>query len=280
MTLRMLIRISKSRFAPNRCASAFSRRDAPELCFVTPRKQEGAGKTGCALHPRSRVQLFYWQKRTRAYRFSGGNPAFPAQWFYGLFRALPGEPSSFATVTSQISPQSLAPASGARTTRLRRPLESRSSVATFASTASHRTFVTTRDPPLSSGETGGAIEMICPTGEAEYFCKRGWTGFGDLPVGLFCRGRVATFRLRAGRSRACAHQEVFNDQQIVRHCEERSDYAIQLCCDKAGLLRCARNDGLNWDFYPSLNNTCRKSVTALRAASAVAGLPLTWGVSS
>jgi hypothetical protein len=24
------------------------------------------------------------EKRTRAYRFSGGNPAFPAQWFYGL----------------------------------------------------------------------------------------------------------------------------------------------------------------------------------------------------
>src|SRR5271154_6026791 len=31
------------------------------------------------------------QKRTRAYRFSGGNPTFPAQWFYGLFRALPGD---------------------------------------------------------------------------------------------------------------------------------------------------------------------------------------------
>jgi hypothetical protein len=29
--------------------------------------------------------------RTRAYRFSGGNPAFPAQWFYGLLRALPGD---------------------------------------------------------------------------------------------------------------------------------------------------------------------------------------------
>src|SRR6266481_3449733 len=29
--------------------------------------------------------------RTRAYRFSGGNPTFPAQWFYGLLRALPGE---------------------------------------------------------------------------------------------------------------------------------------------------------------------------------------------
>ena len=31
------------------------------------------------------------RKRTRAYRFSGNTPAFPAQWFYGLYRALPGD---------------------------------------------------------------------------------------------------------------------------------------------------------------------------------------------
>jgi hypothetical protein len=36
--------------------------------------------------------------------------------------------------------------------------------------------------------------------------------------------------------------------QRVRHCEERSDVAIQLggeagACGKDGLLRCARNDG-------------------------------------
>jgi hypothetical protein len=30
-------------------------------------------------------------KRTRAYRFSGGNPAFPARWCYGFLRALPGD---------------------------------------------------------------------------------------------------------------------------------------------------------------------------------------------
>ena len=28
--------------------------------------------------------------RTRAYRFSGGSPTSPAQWLYGLYRALPG----------------------------------------------------------------------------------------------------------------------------------------------------------------------------------------------
>ena len=53
-------------------------------------REEGAGKAGCALHPRSRVQSAQ-RKRTRAYRFSGGNPAFPAQWFYDLLRALPGD---------------------------------------------------------------------------------------------------------------------------------------------------------------------------------------------
>src|SRR5450631_3129524 len=46
-------------------------------------RTEGAGKAGCALHPRSRV--LKWKKRTRAYRFSGGNPAFPARWFTAYF---------------------------------------------------------------------------------------------------------------------------------------------------------------------------------------------------
>src|SRR5260370_28675704 len=39
------------------------------------RSKEGAGNAGCALHPRSRVQNCA-KKRTRAYRFSGGNPAY------------------------------------------------------------------------------------------------------------------------------------------------------------------------------------------------------------
>ena len=43
-----------------------------------PLQTEGAGNAGCALHPRSRVQCAQ-EVRTRAYRFSGGNPTFPAQ---------------------------------------------------------------------------------------------------------------------------------------------------------------------------------------------------------
>ena len=55
-----------------------------------PLQSEGAGNAGGALHPRSRVQDCA-KKRTRAYRFSGGTPAFPARWLYGLWRALPGD---------------------------------------------------------------------------------------------------------------------------------------------------------------------------------------------
>jgi hypothetical protein len=101
--------------------------------------REGAGKAGCALHPRSRVQ--YAEKlRTRAYRSSGEHPAFPAQWFDGLCRALPGDefllPPSLRRLAAKVDPvghpsppQSLTPATGARTTRFCRTQQRRSSCA-------------------------------------------------------------------------------------------------------------------------------------------------------
>jgi hypothetical protein len=51
---------------------------------------EGAGKTGCLLHPRSRVRFAQTKVHT-SIQGSGSIPAFPAQWLYGLLRALPGE---------------------------------------------------------------------------------------------------------------------------------------------------------------------------------------------
>src|SRR6476619_7865022 len=52
------------------------------------------------------------RKRTRAYRFSGGNPAFPAQWFTAYF-ALSPVTGFLATVTSLgLILRNLAPASG------------------------------------------------------------------------------------------------------------------------------------------------------------------------
>ena len=47
---------------------------------------EGAGKAGRRLAPMVRVQ----QKSTRQnHRFSRNRPAFPAQWFYGLYAISP-----------------------------------------------------------------------------------------------------------------------------------------------------------------------------------------------
>src|SRR3984893_10879068 len=64
-------------------------------------------------------------KRTRAYRFSGGTPTFPAQWFNGLYRALLGERIRLVTVAAGLTADrpgwicfatdSLAPATGGGT---------------------------------------------------------------------------------------------------------------------------------------------------------------------
>src|SRR2546425_4913270 len=61
----------------------------PSYCFDFT-LSEGTGKTGCLLHPRSRVR-FAQTKLHTSIQGSGNTPAFPAQWLYGLLRALPGE---------------------------------------------------------------------------------------------------------------------------------------------------------------------------------------------
>src|SRR5207247_2286358 len=109
---------------------------------------EGAGKTGCLLHPRSRVR-FAQTKLHTSIQGSGNTPAFPAQWLYGLLRALPGErlflplsPSrSFASLGLNAS--TAAPEPHDFAVRVRRVRLSPPS----ASTASHRAFVTIAKRP-------------------------------------------------------------------------------------------------------------------------------------
>src|SRR5438552_14674772 len=55
-----------------------------------PLRTEGAGNAGCALHPRSRVPKCVKKAHT-SIQGSGNTPTSPAQWLYGLYRALPGE---------------------------------------------------------------------------------------------------------------------------------------------------------------------------------------------
>src|ERR1700709_2409066 len=58
----------------------------PEFCICSPSEdEEGAGKTGCALHPRSRRRV---AKGYAAHEHTGSadnTPASPTQWLYGLY---------------------------------------------------------------------------------------------------------------------------------------------------------------------------------------------------
>jgi hypothetical protein len=74
------------------CEATISRRIASELCYqIASLQTEGAGKTGCLLHPRSRVRFCANKNMHTSIQGSASIPAFPAQWLYGLLRALPGE---------------------------------------------------------------------------------------------------------------------------------------------------------------------------------------------
>jgi hypothetical protein len=78
-----------------------------------PFKNKGAGNAGRPMRPA--VSCARWsRKRTRAYRSHRNHPALPAQWFYGLYRALPGAPGVLATVAPErlSLPRNLTPASG------------------------------------------------------------------------------------------------------------------------------------------------------------------------
>src|SRR5581483_2719214 len=66
---------------------------------VALRKTEGAGNAGCTPHPLPCVQ----NKKTHAgqHRYAEITPALPAQWLYGLLRALPGVPGLLAPIAAQ-----------------------------------------------------------------------------------------------------------------------------------------------------------------------------------
>jgi len=58
--------------------------------FTALEKSEGAGKAGCRLAPAVSCAKVQIEAHT-SIQVSAKHPAFPAQWFYGLYRALPGD---------------------------------------------------------------------------------------------------------------------------------------------------------------------------------------------
>jgi hypothetical protein len=84
-------RVNRRFVIRNRHKPAFSRRVASEACQnLVPRKRREQGMPG-ARCTRGLVCNEYAKRRTRAYRYSRNTPALPAQWFYGLCRALSGD---------------------------------------------------------------------------------------------------------------------------------------------------------------------------------------------
>ena len=145
---------------------AISRHVSPEVCWISLPSQiiEGAGKTGCSLHLRSRVQV----RRKSAHEHTGSAEAFRPSLRSGFtaYFVLSPVNGSFATVIPEkLASQELDASTAAsgphdfavRVTRLRPSRALRV----------HRIPPRVRDDretPLDTGETRRLMPLICPTG--------------------------------------------------------------------------------------------------------------------
>jgi hypothetical protein len=158
-------------------------------------------------------------ERTRVTTSTPESPGISARnGFNGFLRALPGDraclpPSSANMFLSKpgwadLNSANLTPASGRqdhttspyaasisrpravnRSQAFRQPtLRSRRAQNAAASTASHPASVTIMIRPSGGVGWREFVEMICPTGEAKYFCKGDWTGKSpDGQITGWCR---------------------------------------------------------------------------------------------
>src|SRR5689334_15752613 len=87
------------------------RRGVRALLLDVAPKEEGAGNAGCTTHPLPYVH----NKKTHAgqHRSAEITPALPAQWLYGLLRALPGVPGLLVPVALPTSSTKLGASIGA-----------------------------------------------------------------------------------------------------------------------------------------------------------------------
>ena len=136
----------------------FSRHAAPEFCKIhPPQKEEGAGKTGCALHPRSHVQR---QLEKTAHEHTGSAEAVRPSLrngFTAYFVLSPVRPELVCHRRQRDTKYHRRLDTchwGVRTTRLRRPHQAPFVKSASASTASHRAFRDVRNPPCRVGRHG------------------------------------------------------------------------------------------------------------------------------
>jgi hypothetical protein len=89
---------------------AISRRDAPEVCQKFPCPPiRGRRECRAPMRPIAACAMIAVE-RTRVSQVTPNHPAFPTQWFYGLYRALPGDraflPPSSANCSANLTPAS------------------------------------------------------------------------------------------------------------------------------------------------------------------------------
>jgi hypothetical protein len=137
-------------------------------------KTEGAGMPG-AWCTRSLVCAWGGEyAHEYSQRVHRRHPAFPAQWFYGLYRALPGD-RAFLPPSHADQSAHLTPASG----RQDHTFLPSAWVPFVSDTACvHRIPPRVRDdrePPLRWDETARDIPVFRGRREAEYFSDRDWT---------------------------------------------------------------------------------------------------------
>src|SRR5256884_2867908 len=134
---------------------------------LSPFETEGAGNAGRPMRPKPRMQMVSEAHERSHHGHTGNHPAFPAQWFYGFLRALPGDQACL-TPSPALLLADLTPASG-RQNHTTSPSASAPFVkGTTASTASRPALVTCATP-LSWGGTARISELICLGPKQKYF---------------------------------------------------------------------------------------------------------------
>jgi len=98
---------------------ATSRRFTPEPCFrLAPLSEQRAqGRPGAGRAPTVHCAKVALQEAAQWHTGVARHPAFPAQWLYGLCRALPGERCTIAPVALRAIARLDAQTPGVRTTR-------------------------------------------------------------------------------------------------------------------------------------------------------------------
>jgi hypothetical protein len=135
-------------------------------------KHKGAGKTGCALHPRSRVQC---ASSKSAHEHTGSAETLrpsPRNGFTAYI-ALSPVTGFLATVATRALPRNLTPASGRQDHTILPYASARSSRTLSRPSQPGPTFMTTAKRPSCGPGWRKLVALICPTSIEEFFLERG-----------------------------------------------------------------------------------------------------------